>query len=1047
MGQGSEMEQGDAVKPDAIETLLESPLLPQSSQRASATEYQTEHDKYHVREKEFEMSDKYIEQTNYWVSHLTPLPDPLVLPLVRTKSKEPGRHVKNNTDTVQFILDVEHSSKIKKISAEFRSKPENALFSIYLILLNKLSQQNDICVAVPTDLRSGDMYTDTTGNESQTLPLRISMRANSSFSDLLFYVNNTHSTAWRNSGVPLIKMLVELEGDGAQIKHRLFGTKFSYQKYHQENSGNQMGMNPRSMRSMYSMHDLTLEVVDACGELRCTFIYNTDKYEVDSVTRWVNYFHNITATTSANPTVKIGEIPLLSDQEITRQVVGFNRTKSHFNLDRNIGEWFDKAANNHSDATAIITQNSSLSYAELHNAVNKLAAVLIEKQAGPGKCVGILLGRDEQLIISMLAVLKTGAAYVPLDPEYPAERLSYMLESSRSQLLVGAQHLCHDIEFDGLILDPYSVSVEDASGLCLPINSETILPLVKPTDVAYVIYTSGSTGNPKGVMVEHRNVINFVESMIERLDLPEKAVVLGLTTVSFDIFVLEVFLSLLTGNKLVLASEIEQKDPNALLEKVQHSGVNVIQMTPSRLQLLIAGGVDLARFFEGVDSLLLGGEAFPQQHMPVLKAISGLRIHNMYGPTETTVWSTTCELTERDSVSMGTPIGNTRVYILSEQLAVLPIGTTGQLYIAGEGLARGYINDDLKTRKVFVCDPFYPGELMYNTGDLAAWTDQGELEYHGRNDNQIKHRGYRIELLEIEKALTSLEPILAAGVVVQKPSEDMINLVAYCTSASHLDDLAFAKQVKQQLAATLPVYMIPDIVLRIADMPLTPNGKVDRKRLPEQSLSTGRRSSSGDTSGLASTKRESKLISMGIEPDFINECQKRQPGAYFTFKLTDAECAGILEAEKRLSTDSLSLVAGVTALALKQYMKLSLVNINVQRNVHIHPISLDFIALNRFEEVLENMALQQNSIHTISEYELVPQESFEKNEVTVLVQSIDQTETSEQTLTAKNADITFTFISRTPCIVVDFNQKRLITEQVAELSNEFIKLIRTIVLT
>jgi amino acid adenylation domain-containing protein len=467
------------------------------------------------------------------------------------------------------------------------------------------------------------------------------------------------------------------------------------------------------------------------------------------------------------------------------------------------------------DHTALVCREESFTYRELDERAASLAEALRARGVGPGSIVGLMVRRSPELVAGMLGILKAGAAYLPLDPDYPPGRLDYLLQDSGADLLLTEAGLSEGLAFTGERLDVRAT--EGGAGGVGEGGREA--------DLAYVIYTSGSTGRPKGVMIEHGAVLNLIAGVAERIPFEPGKRIVALTTVSFDIFVLETLLPLACGLCVVLATEEEQRDPEALAGLLRRERVRMLQATPSRVQWMLSDAA-CASSLAGLDELMVGGEAFPAVLLERLRAVTGARIYNLYGPTETTVWSSVKDLTETEKVTVGTPIRNTRFYLVDEQgRPVCEEGAVGELCIAGDGLARGYLGERGKalTAERLVANPFEGGR-MYRTGDRARALRGGEFEVLGRADDQVKVGGHRIELGEIEAVLTESEEVRSAAVVCV--GEEQKALCAYVVAGE-----GKLGEVRRYAAEKLPSYMVPAYFVPLPALPLMPNGKVDRAAL------------------------------------------------------------------------------------------------------------------------------------------------------------------------------------------------------------------------
>jgi len=494
-------------------------------------------------------------------------------------------------------------------------------------------------------------------------------------------------------------------------------------------------------------------------------------------------------------------------------------TRMEYPRDRALHSLVEEQAARTPGAVAVEFEGRTLTYAELDRRASALADRLRAAGVGPEVRVGIFVERSPEMLVALLGTLKAGGAYLPLDPAYPAERIGYILQDAAAPVLLTQEGLSAALpELEARVLlvgDEEHAGGERAPGA-----------QVDPESAAYVIYTSGSTGRPKGVVVPHRAVVNFLHTMRREPGLSAEDVLLAVTTLSFDIAGLELFLPLTVGARVVIASRETASDARLLAEALTQCGATVLQATPATWRLLLAGG------WAGNPRLraLCGGEALDgelaRRVAPLVK-----ELWNLYGPTETTIWSTVHAVDGRGGTPpIGRPVGNTRTYLLDSALDVVPLGTEGELYIAGDGVARGYLHRPELTAERFLPEPGgAPGDRMYRTGDVARQRPDGTLEYLGRVDFQVKVRGFRIELGEIEAALAALPAVAQAVVTARRDAPGDHRLVAYLTATGELPEPAGLRAALQE---TLPEYMVPAAFVRLDAFPLTPNGKVDRKALP-----------------------------------------------------------------------------------------------------------------------------------------------------------------------------------------------------------------------
>jgi amino acid adenylation domain-containing protein len=514
------------------------------------------------------------------------------------------------------------------------------------------------------------------------------------------------------------------------------------------------------------------------------------------------------------------------------QVLEWNRTEADYPRSSTIAELFFKQAARTPDAIAVVAKDRRLSYREIDARSNRLARHLQALGVKPDTLVGVAMGRSETLVVSLLAILKAGGAYVPLDPTHPKERLSLVIEDSGMKVLLTTAEVRQKLllEFRGIT----AVDAEDSSLAAL--SSDAVVTNAESHHLAYVIYTSGSTGKPKGVMVENRNVVNFFTGMDRAIGCGP-GVWLAVTSVSFDISVLELLWTLTRGFMVVVHGD---EGASTIADEIERDGVTHLQMTPSLARMLTLDARAFAALGE-LKRMLLGGEAVPASIIEHLRQVFKGEIYNMYGPTETTIWSTTYRVGEPEkTVSIGRPIANTQIYLLDAELQPVPVGEIGELFIGGDGVARGYWNRPELTSERFLVIPSLSAQRIYRTGDLARYFPDGNIEFLGRTDFQIKLRGHRIEPGEIEDLLEHCSGVRQAVVVVREDREGDKRLVAYLVANAVGAEAATA--LRSVLDAKLPDYMVPSAFEFLSALPLTENGKIDRKallKLPPPNLAAG----------------------------------------------------------------------------------------------------------------------------------------------------------------------------------------------------------------
>lgn len=754
------------------------------------------------------------QQRAYWISRFTGSVPVLSLPVDRARPVIQSFQ----GDAVYFTLDTQQTDELKRIARESNATLYMVLLSIYNILLSKLSNAEDIIVGSPVAGRRFDGLQSLIGLFVNTIVIRNAPMASLDFTGFLGNVKQNTLEAFNNQDYPYEELVKNVLTERDTSRNPLFDAMFIFQNNREvrEYFGNiKMSSYPFTTRT--ARVDLVMEAMENENGLGINFEYCTALFNKETINRFVSYFRKIVAAVIADARKKISDIEVITSAEKQQVLHEFNDTRIDFPKEKTISRLFEEKAAEMGGRTAITFEGAKLSYQELNAKSNRLARKIVSAGIAQESIIGIMMHRSAEMLIGILAVLKTGCAYVPIDPEYPVDRIRYMIDDSGLKLLLTEASLADTCEHIQCI-DVRSEISEDESNLSIEVPSSSL---------AYMIYTSGSTGLPKGVMIMHSNVVNFVEGVRGRINLAANDRMLCLTTISFDIFVLETILPLLTGSQIVLASSDDQRDPVALASLIKQQQVNFVQITPSHLKLLLSGSND-RHVLDGVKALMVGGEAFPADLLHELKSIYKGNIYNMYGPTETTVWSTMQDLTHATSISIGTPLANTTIRIMDASGRPQPVGIAGELCIGGEGVARGYWKREELTAERFVKDPFAENERMYRTGDQARWLKDGNIEYMGRIDNQVKIRGFRIELGEIESRLKQHAQIKDAVVTAKEKAGDKF-LVAYYVSANEIE----AAMLREHLAAQLPYYMVPSYFVKLDAIPLTPNGKADRRALPD----------------------------------------------------------------------------------------------------------------------------------------------------------------------------------------------------------------------
>jgi amino acid adenylation domain-containing protein len=705
------------------------------------------------------------------------------------------------------------------------------LLGAFQTLLHRYSGQDDIVTGTTVAGRTRVEVEGLVGLFLNTLALRTDLSGDVTFRELLQRVRRGALEAYAHQDVPFERVVDALGVERDLSRSPVFQVMFVLQKAPMPSARTRdLEWSSMPMHTGTSKVDLTLSLEEGAESLSGYLEYDRDLFEPDTVLRMLGHFQTLLQAIVANPDQKLWELPLLTTTE-QHQITDWNKTETEFPFHRCVHELFEQQVERIPNAVAVVFENESLTYRQVNLEVDRLAYYLQSLGVGPGIIVGICVERSLDMVVALLAVLKAGGGYLPLDPVYPTERLAYMLEDSRAAVVITQKTVAARLTsfpVKRVLLDePFPITQARQFS---PATSA-----VQPGDFAYLIYTSGSTGKPKGVVVPHRAVVNFLASMAREPGLTSDDVLVAVTTLSFDIAVLELLLPLTVGARIVIANQDQTVDGEMLDALLERSGATVMQATPVTWRLLLDAG-----WIPGIGfKALVGGEPLPKDLADTL-IHSGVKLWNMYGPTETTVWSTCVRITDTSSgITIGKPIANTVVRILDERKGLCPIGIPGELYIGGDGVTLGYWHRPELTAERFVSDPFSktPGARLYRTGDRARWRNDGTLEHLGRLDFQVKLRGFRIELGEIEATIVQHAVVREAAVIAREDIPGQKRLVAYVVAENAPPDLP--DQLRALLRASMPEYMVPSQFVVLKRLPRTQNGKLDRRSLPAPAADSG----------------------------------------------------------------------------------------------------------------------------------------------------------------------------------------------------------------
>ncbi|MEK6222140.1 MAG: amino acid adenylation domain-containing protein, partial [Chloroflexota bacterium] len=767
------------------------------------------------------------------------------LPVLNLATDRPRQNAQTYAGgKIAIHLDDQLTAGLKTLSQSASTTLYTTLLSAFQVLLHRYSGQDDVLVASPLAGRDQVGLAELVGYFVNPVGMRADFSDQPDFLALLEQVKEKSLGALTHQNYPVDLLAQRLGLSRDPSRMQFFEAMFIMQKARTSDNqqfnafalgleGAEIDLDGIRIESMElnrlpAQFDITWMVSELGEELGVVAHYNKDLFDADTIKQMLAHFKTLLSGIIQNPDTPVGSLPLLAEDQRQKILVDWNQTEKEVDTAIQVHQLFEQQASSTPKAIALQSEGEEYTYQKLNQQANQIAHYLLTMDVAPGDLVGIYLKRSANMLASLLGVLKTGAAYVPLDPAYPHDRIALMLDDAHVKVVLTDNGL------------PEEIQAGNAKVVQWNTHAETIAKQSKrkpkkngSSDKSmYVIYTSGSTGKPKGVEVPHRAVVNFLSSMRDQPGLTQDDVLLAVTTLSFDIAVLEIFLPLTVGAKVVLSTREVSADGVQLAETIHQSGVTVMQATPSTWQMLIESG------WQGKQDLkiLCGGEALSRNLANKLVDKSAV-LWNMYGPTETTIWST-CHQVEKANtpISIGKPIANTQIYLLDADLQPVPVGVNGEIYIGGHGVALSYLNRPDLTAEKFIQDPFSNMQhaRLYKTGDFARYDKDGTLEYLGRGDQQVKIRGHRIELGEIEAAMLSHPSIQKAVVLAKAGLGNQKYLAAYYIKSDDQETIS-NEGLRLFLRETLPAFMIPGVYIALDAIPLTPNGKVNRRALPEPS--------------------------------------------------------------------------------------------------------------------------------------------------------------------------------------------------------------------
>lgn len=778
-------------------------------------------------EKVYESSERFIRDREYWNEKFATIPDPAVLKpqALTTLSIESARK--------SFLIPQTLSDRIRDYCSSSGKSPFTLFMAALCIYIHRVTGIDDIVLGTTTLNRTNAREKETSGMFiSVAAPVRVRMIDTMNFAEFSEMMNHENMNILRHQKYPYNYLLRDLKSCRS-LPHRLYDIVLNYQNSKLVTSKYEEESRSRWHFTGQQVESLVIHVNDRDGEGKFVLNYDflTEIYHINEIESINRHVINLLWHALDDPEKAIGNLEMLSEKEKQQILVDFNRTDAFYPYEKTLHEFLYEQAARTPDARAVLFGEQSMTYRELNEKSNRLARVLIEKGIGPDRIAALSVYRSFEMIVAVQAILKAGGAYLPIDPNYPADRIRYIVGDSGATVLLTVRSVAEKLDGIGtcvLDLEDPDLYRGDASN-----------PEVRsgPDDLAYVIYTSGSTGNPKGAMIRHRSIVNRIHWMQKKYPIGPEDLIMQKTPFTFDVSVWELFWWTFTGAGVLMLEPGGERDPKVIADAIGKYRVTTMHFVPSMLGAFLdyVSDQDAAARFGSLKHVFASGEALTLHQTELFNRYlydrCGAKLYNLYGPTEAAVDVSYFDCSPNvnlKTVPIGRPIDNVRLYILDKNHKLLPVGVPGELYISGICVARGYINNPGLTAERFLPDPFFPGQSMYKTGDKARWYPKGDIEYLGRLDFQVKIRGLRIELGEIEKVLSS-HPKVSGCVVSAKSHNDSMYLCAYYTSEEELDP----KSLKSHLSSSLPDYMVPSVFMYLKNIPLSPNGKADRKALPE----------------------------------------------------------------------------------------------------------------------------------------------------------------------------------------------------------------------
>jgi polyketide synthase PksN len=773
------------------------------------------------------------EHRAYWRQQLSGTLPILELPTDRPRFSSQS----SEGQTYTSLVSPELTKRIKSFAQAHHMNLSIVLLGIFKVLLYRYTGLEDIIIGMPAIGRPEERFDSEIGYFINMLPIRSQVEDKQCFSKFIQELQLNVVDGLDHAAYPFPVLVRELNVPRVQTNSPVFQAAFIYQNFLQSASLKAIEDQCQNSLHIEFMEDISqegefefgLEIFDQGDRFTLNMKYDPDLYDLSTIQRMMGHYVKLAEEVVNDPNLTLGEYSFMSKEEQATILIDWNATQAEYPKDKTVHQLFEEQAERTPDNIAVVFEENSLTYKQLNNRANQLARVLREKGVTPDSIVGIMAYRSVEMIVGIIAVLKAGGAYLPIDPEHPEDRIAYILEDSETGIILTQPELADKARLNKGV-DVIDLEDQDLYRG----NGENLSMMSNPHNLAYIIYTSGSTGKPKGVMIEHTSVVNILTALQKKYPLSSSDAYLLKTTYCFDVSVTELFGWFHDGGKLVILEPGAEKDPATILKTIDENNVTHINFVPSMLAVFMnMFNVSEMTALNKLKYVFVAGEAVTRKLVEKFYSLTeGVTFENIYGPTELTIYATGYsigDLQDEINVPIGKPLSNIRAYIVDRNNKLMPVGIPGELCVAGTCLARGYLKRPELNEEKFVANPFAPGERMYKTGDLVRWQPDGNIEYLGRIDHQVKIRGFRIELGEIENRLQSHEAIKEAVVVTKEGKEDSKYLCGYIVAQEELN----ITEIKEYLAKELPEYMIPTYIIQLEKIPLTSSGKADRKALPD----------------------------------------------------------------------------------------------------------------------------------------------------------------------------------------------------------------------